>query len=110
MELSKKDVDGMVVVSVKGKLDTVAALEFEKYIIEQVDKSENSLVVNMSELIYIASAGLRAILSATKKLREKQKDILLVGLQKTVKDVFKIAGFLSFCKVFDTEESALEQI
>ncbi|MDM8526474.1 STAS domain-containing protein [Desulfococcaceae bacterium HSG8] len=110
MEIDRKLVKGTVVVSVKGKVDTQVAPDFEKYLIEQVDKNENSLVVNMSELIYIASAGLRAVLAAAKKLRTRQKDIMLVGLQKTVKDVFKIAGFHTFCKILDTEEAALKQI
>lgn len=110
MELSKKEVEGAVIVSVKGKIDTVAAPDFEKYLLEQIEKTKSSLIVNMSELFYITSAGLRAVLAATKKLKEKEKDILLVELQKTVKDVFKIAGFNTFCKILDTEEAALQQI
>ncbi len=110
MELAAKDQGGAVVVSVKGKVDTATAPEFGKYLSEQTDKAAKTLIVSMSGLDYISSAGLRVILAAAKKMKEKQLDFILAGLEGDVKNVFRIAGFLSLFKVADTEESALKQI
>lgn len=109
MELTAKNQDGAVIVSVKGKVDTLTAREFGEYLSEQTDKIESPLIVNLSELYYISSAGLRVILAAAKKMKEKQREFILTGLKGDVKNVFKIAGFFTLFKVSDTEESALRQ-
>lgn len=110
MELNTKNESGATVVSVKGKVDTVTAPDFGKYLEEQINKNQNTLIVNMAELYYMTSAGLREILGAGKKLKEKGHEILLAGLQENIQEVFQISGFASLFKIFDTEESALEQV
>jgi len=110
VEFNARDEKKATVVSVKGKVDTITAPEFGQYLSDQIDKNQNTLVVNMTELYYMTSAGLREILGAAKKLREKHEDILLTGLQEHIMEVFKISGFSSIFKIFDTEESALKQI
>jgi len=101
---------GALVITVKGKVDTVTAPKFGEYLTKAVEKTENALIVNLSELLFISSAGLRVILGTAKKLQEKQSEFLLAGLKGHVKEVFEIAGFCTLFKVFDTEESALEQV
>lgn len=101
---------GAVVFSVKGKVDTVNASAFGEYLTKAVEKTENALVVNLSELYFISSAGLRVILGAAKKLQAEEREFLLAGLKGHVKEVFEIAGFCSLFKVFDSEESALRQL
>lgn len=112
MELSTRNETDAMVVSVKGKVDANTAPDFEKYLRQQIEEhaDKNMLVVNLKELYYISSAGLRAILAAAKKLKQKQGDVILAELQDTVREVFEIAGFASFLKIFETEQSALEQI
>ncbi len=110
MKMSTRNESGATVVSVKGKVDTVTAPEFGKYLNEQISKNQNSLIVNMAELYYMTSAGLREILGAGKELKDKGHEILLAGLQDNIRDVFQISGFASLFKIFDTEKSALEQV
>lgn len=110
MELSAESKDRAVVVSVKGKVDTLTAQLMGKYLGEQADRTEKALVINLSEVYYISSAGLRAILSAAKKMKEKKLDFVLTGLEGDVKNVFKIAGFFTLFNIADTEESALAQV
>ncbi len=110
MELNVRNETKATVVEVKGKVDTLTAPEFGKYLKEQIDKNENTLIVNMTELYYMTSAGLREILGAGKMLRKKHMDILLAAPQGNIMEVFKISGFSSLFKIFDTEESALENV
>lgn len=77
-----------------GRLDTVTAPELEKAIaalLPQID----SLVLDMSSLEYISSAGLRVILKAYKALAPKN-GLKLTGVQEAVKEVFDITGFSDF--------------
>ena len=110
MEVTTRKEKSAVVLSVNGRIDATNAPELEKSLSEPIESGENTLIVNMAELDYISSAGLRVILLTAKKLKAQQGDIILVGLQGAVKEVFEISGFTTIFKIFDTEESALEQI
>ena len=109
MEINTRTEQSAVVVSIKGRVDTVTAPELERCLSEEIDRGENLLILNMTDLDYISSAGLRVVLLTAKKLKVKQGDILLSGLQGVVKEVFEISGFSTIFKIFDTEEDALKQ-
>jgi anti-anti-sigma factor len=110
MEIATRKEGGAHVVSVKGRIDAVTAPEFEKGLLALMAGGEYTLVLDFIGLEYISSAGLRSILSMAKQLKAKDGKMLFAGLQGPVKDVFKISGFGSIFKIFDTEEEALRQI
>lgn len=96
------------IVSVKGKIDAVTAPEFEKVLANLIVQGENAFLLNFNGLEYISSAGLRSILSAAKQLKPKNGTIILSGLKGPVKDVFKISGFDTIFKIFESREDALK--
>lgn len=99
-----------VVASVRGKVDTVSAQAFEKGLAGALNREETLLVLDLSGLEYISSAGLRVILSAGKTLKARGGNVRLAGAQGSVKKVFQISGFFSLFKHFDTRDAALEDI
>ena len=110
MDLETRTVKGAVVILVKERINAVTAPDFESQISESMTAGEKYLVLNMADVEYISSAGLRVILATAKKLKADQGDIFLVGLQGVVKEVFELSGFYQIFKVFDTEEEALGQL
>jgi len=110
MEIQTRKEKNAVIVSVKGRMDAVTAPEFEKNLSDLIAKGENTFLLNFSGLEYISSAGLRSILATAKKLKEKEGKILFAGLHGPVEEVFKISGFHSIFKIFDSEEAALGEI
>jgi anti-anti-sigma factor len=110
MEIQTRKEKNAVIISVKGRIDALTAPEFEKNLSDFLAKDERIFLLNFSGLEYISSAGLRSILANSKKLKEIQGKILLAGLQGPVEEVFKISGFHSIFKIFDSEETALKEI
>ncbi len=110
MEIQTRKEKVAVVVSVKGRMDAVTAPEFDKHVVDLISRGEKTFLVNLSELDYISSAGLRSILALAKKLKERAGKIVVAGLKGPVEEVFKISGFQSMFKIFDSEESALREI
>jgi anti-anti-sigma factor len=108
MEIETAKEKNTVVVSVKGKIDAVTAPEFEKVLANLIAEGENAFLLNFSGLEYISSAGLRSILSTAKQLKPKSGNMLFYGLKGPVKDVFKISGFGTIFKIFETREDALK--
>jgi anti-anti-sigma factor len=110
MEIQKRKEKNVLLVSVQGRVDAVTAPELEKDLLETIAGGEKRLLLDLSTLQYISSAGLRSLLVLAKKLKAEQGEILFAGLQGPVDEVFKISGFYSLFKIFDSQEAALSQI
>jgi anti-anti-sigma factor len=110
MEIQTRKERNAVLVSVRGRIDAMTAPEFEKTLSDLISKGEINFLLNFSMLEYISSAGLRSLLATAKKLKEKEGKIWLTGLKGPVEEVFKISGFTSIFKIFDSEEIALKEM
>lgn len=110
MEIEKRKEKNILVISVKGRLDAVTAPDLEKDLLETISGGEKELLMDLSGLQYISSAGLRTLLVIAKKLKAGQGEILFAGLKGPVEEVFKISGFYSIFKIFDSPETALSRI
>lgn len=110
MEIEKRKEKNILVISVKGRLDAVTAPDLEKDLLEALSGGEKELLMDLSGLQYISSAGLRTLLVIAKKLKAGQGEILFAGLKGPVEEVFKISGFYSIFKIFDSPETALSRI
>ena len=110
MEILCRKTEKAVLIALKGNLDTMTSPEFDKRIAELTGAGEAFLIVDLTNLAYISSAGLRSLLSAAKKVKAQSGNIVLFGLQDSVKEVFDITGFNNFFLVADNEPKALELI
>lgn len=97
MTIEKREDNGKVILSVKGRLDTTTAPELEKTL-DQVLPGTKELVFEMDDLEYISSAGLRVILKAQKAMN-LQGSMKLTGVNEGIMEVFDITGFLDILTV-----------
>ena len=107
MEISQKKVDDVNVVRLSGRLDAYAANDVERELEALLANESVHLVLDLEELEYISSSGLRVLLIALKKARKQKGDVRLASLQPYVKEVFDIAGFTQLFKMFDKEQDAV---
>ncbi|MDD5793893.1 STAS domain-containing protein [Clostridium sp. HCP1S3_B4] len=91
MIIKKKQENNKMVIELDGRLDTNTAPKLEEEVNNVLDNIEN-LEINMENLQYIASAGLRVLLSLHKKIMKKGT-MVIVGVNETVMEVFKVTGF-----------------
>lgn len=88
-----------MVVSILGRMDAVTAPDFDQKVGNWIADGEKRFVVDLSELEYISSAGLRSMLSMAKKLKQNQGALALCGLKGVVKEVFDVSGFSSIFNI-----------
>ena len=81
-------------VALIGRLDTNTAPEFETAADGLLSEGVNDITVDMSECVYVSSAGLRVIIALQKKLMAGGS-LVFRGVQQDVKDVFDMTGFSS---------------
>ena len=96
------------VVSLEGSLDTNTSQEAGDALDKLVDEGKTKLVVDLTNLDYISSSGLRIFLAASKKLKPLGGEVRVSGLNETVNEVFEISGFTMILKVFKTAAEAKE--
>ncbi|MEN8190845.1 MAG: STAS domain-containing protein [Thermodesulfobacteriota bacterium] len=108
MECTTTKEGKLFIVDVAGRLDANTAGKFESNCSDWLAQGETDMIVDMSGVDYISSAGLRSILISAKKLRVHDGDIVFCGLQGMVEEVFKMSGFEKMFKVFATREQAVE--
>ena len=78
-------------IEIVGRLDTTTAPALDKTINEDVLDTKN-LVLNLSGLEYISSAGLRVLPSAQKKM-QKNGSMKVTNVCEEVMEVFEMTGF-----------------
>jgi serine/threonine-protein kinase RsbW len=85
--------DGVRVVAPAGRLDSAGARDFEAALLAQLDAGYTRLVVDMDAATYIASTGLKALLTTLRRLDEVGGAIALTGMNSRVREIFRMSGF-----------------
>ena len=109
MTITTSTQKNILIVSVTGRLDASSSPQLEKEFNEWIESGQNNFIIDLGELDYISSAGLRTFLAAAKKLKAKKGKMVFASLKEEVKNVFDISGFGSIFSIFTTSSEALEQ-
>ena len=102
--------NNVTVASVEGRLDAVSAPELESELSTVINDGQTSLILDLSRLEYVSSAGLRVILTTAKKLKTVQGKLALCNLQETVMQIFEISGFCSILTIVPDKEAAFKAL
>jgi anti-sigma B factor antagonist len=81
--------NGIMSVSLEGRLDTTTAPELEEFLTENYEGTEK-LIIDCQKLVYVSSAGLRVLLTAQKKMKSA---MVLTNVCELVMEVFEMTGF-----------------
>jgi len=100
---------GVNVVVPVGRIDHASADEFQAALTPHLaacKENEPPLVVDMSNVDYISSVGLRVLMVAAKQVKTQKGCIVVAALSPLVKEVFEISRFNLVFDIFDSVESA----
>jgi anti-anti-sigma factor len=94
METKIEEKEGKYFVCLKGEMDTAAAMEAEQ-ILQPLYKAEGrDVIIDCEGLEYIASSGLRILLSILKGAKAGGGRVVMRQMNDDIKDVFKLTGFI----------------
>lgn len=110
MDISCFEDERGLIATVSGRLDTLTAPDFDKACSGWVEEGRRKMVLDLSSLEYISSAGLRSILAMAKKLATCGGVLAICSVSGVVAEVFSISGFDSFLPVFEDRDGALESL
>jgi anti-sigma B factor antagonist len=110
MEITERKTADIVTLSLSGKLDTTTAKAFEEKILGQIESGYRRFVIDLAQLDYVSSAGLRVFVLAGRRLSRANGKMVLCGLKDPVKEVFDIAGFSSIFSVYGSHDEAITNL
>lgn len=101
MEVKKISDGAALTIQIIGRLDAVTALELDKNLkLDGVD----DLTIDLAELEYISSAGLRTLLKIQKKM-DKQGAMRIKNIRENVREVLDMTGFSNFLTIADDKKA-----
>lgn len=108
MNITTQKIDECIVFVVEGKIDASNAAEFETAFTKELSADAQKVIVDLSQLEYLSSAGLRSLLLLAKSVQKTGGSSVLCGINGIVEEVLKISGFLNIFKNFATVEEAMK--
>ena len=91
MQITFEKENSKLTIFVSGRVDTVTAPELDTFIADNT-QGVNELVLDLKDMSYTSSSGLRVILKA-QKLLNQQGTMKVINVQKDVMDIFDMTGF-----------------
>lgn len=91
MQISTEKENSKLTVTVSGRIDTVTAPELEKYALDHME-GITEMALDLADVEYVSSAGLRALLQIHKDM-SKQGKLKLLNINTVVKEIFDMTGF-----------------
>jgi anti-sigma B factor antagonist len=104
-----RTIDGVTVVDLLGELDATTAGAVQQRILPLAEDGAR-LLLEMTGVTYMSSAGLRMLLSTYRRVSEGGGRIVLVGLSPDLRETMAVTGFLGFFVTNDTLESGLQAL
>ena len=98
-----------VVLRVAGRMDAESTPVFEAQCESCIAEGFNSLVLDLSELMYVSSMGLGAIVRVAKQLRDDGGDVRICCVTGLVRQLFEITRLNHVFPAHDSLESALTE-
>ena len=107
MEITQRVEGDITVFLPDGRIDTLAADELDQALLAGVVGGSHKIVVDMSKVEYISSAGLRSLAAVLVRCRDEGGDMKLSALNDRVTRVFNIIGFDLLMSLHGTTDAAI---
>lgn len=102
--------DGLTKISLSGRLDMQGAQAVEQPLNTLINDQGGKLIVDISNVSFLASLGLRCLLTAAKTASKKGGKVVLTCPQANVAEVLKVSGIYQIIKVFNSNDEAISAL
>lgn len=110
LELVSQELKRVLLIEVKGRVDSTTADKLGQELNDAIDAGKNQVVLDLSQVEYMSSAGLRELVSALKRIQRgavRGGDLRLAALSDRVQEVLELAGLDEIFKIYETQVEAV---
>ncbi|MCB1111869.1 MAG: STAS domain-containing protein [Chlamydiales bacterium] len=109
VDITEEQQGDVLILRVKGRLDAISSPGTEKKVFDCINNGQHNLLLDFTEVDYLSSAGMRMLLSTTKKLKTLSGKLVVSNVNTNVMDVLKMSGFDHVLEISPNEEDALRK-
>ena len=109
MEVKAERIGTTLVLAPVGRIETVGAGQFQRFIEEEIEDTDEKVILDMAGVPTVSSAALRGVLLAARQIEGRDLTLAICALSKPVRQVFEMVGFDRLFTVVDTRDSALNR-
>ncbi len=111
LDITREDHDNIVILTVIGEIDLNSVRDFIKVLDELKNEEKHQIIIECSEIRYIDSSGVGALLRAktglVKMKSEEKKDVVLLNVSQSLQRVLELTRLFSLFKSFSDRNDAL---
>ncbi|MES2122120.1 MAG: STAS domain-containing protein [Chlamydiota bacterium] len=101
---------GVQILKLEGRVDAITTPSLERELGALVETHHEKLLLDFSKVDYLSSAGMRLLLSYTKKMKGKGGVFAMCDIGEDVMEILKMAGFDKVLAFYPNEAEALKLI
>lgn len=107
MNITETNKDGITIFTLQGRADTQGSVDLDLALQAAASEGRHKMVLEMSDLKYISSSGLRTLADILTQNTNAGGDLKLVSLNKKISRVLEIVGFDKFFSMYDSLDEAI---
>jgi anti-anti-sigma factor len=107
VEIQSEQHQQTLTISLAGSFDALTAEKVQKYIGTQLDGGQQQVVIDLSQVDFMSSAGVRVLLEMTKRSRGMGGDLRLAAAKPGVQRTLELSGLVRVMKVYASLEKAM---
>jgi anti-anti-sigma factor len=102
--------DGVLVASPNGRIDSAISNQVEESLRQQIDAGFRRLVIDMAQVSYISSMGLKMMLGVRRKIEQAEGHLALANLGPRVYETFEMSGFHTLFTIAASVDAAAAEV
>ena len=110
MKLSMREMGEFFILEVEGEVDAEHAPQLKKAVIRIKEGAFRGVALDFSKVGFIDSTGLGILISLMRDLRERGRQLRLVGLSGETRSIFEITRLYKVFELSETVEQALQEM
>jgi len=107
LNIQEQEINGVKVLRLEGRLDAVSSTALEKKMQDLLQHHRGGVLLDFTKIEYLSSAGMRLLLSMTKKFKQQGHMMGLFAIHEDVMEIIKMAGFEKILHIFSMEKEAV---
>jgi len=109
IDIESKIEDGICELFVKGEVDASSSIHLDNSLSEAITNN-SKIIVDLSKLEYISSAGLGVFMSYLQQLETDKIQLVLFGMNEKVLEVFQILGLDQLIEIRNSKAEAMAEM
>lgn len=102
MDVESKEYKSCDLVTVSGRIDSYSAPQLQEAVDEVTDAGRYKIVIDMSGVEFMSSAGLRVLIGTQKNCKKhKNGEVVLTAVPTRIREALDLAGFTPLFKLYE---------